>query len=189
MHRSGAAALTAFVLTSSALVSADDWPQWRGPLGTGVTTETNLPERWNGTENVAWRADLGGVGVSSPIVLGNRVFVTSQILSRATRQDPRLPQGGSSGAAEERSIATGLSGAGDPVLLVEAFDASSGSRLWQYRLPAEGPMPTVHDKANMASPSHAKPPAEQLSRAASAPYPAAKPAAGEAPLDAAGAAP
>ena len=150
MHRSGGAALAAMVLTVGVVVSAEDWPQWRGPLGTGVTTETNLPERWSATENVAWRTDLGGVGVSSPIVQGNRVFATSQIGSGDTRQGPRLAQGGEAG---ERSIASGPSGAGGPVFLVEAFAAADGRRLWQYRLPAEGPIPTVHDKANMASPS------------------------------------
>jgi hypothetical protein len=66
-------------LTIGASVSAADWPQWRGPHGTGVSDERDLPVRWSATENVAWQADLGGVGVSSPIVAGDRVFVTSQI--------------------------------------------------------------------------------------------------------------
>ena len=48
-----------------------NWPQWRGPQGTGTSDERNLPLTWSATENVAWRADLGGVGVSSPIVIGN----------------------------------------------------------------------------------------------------------------------
>ena len=69
----------------SVIVSAEDGPQWRGPAGTGVSTEKNLPVRWSATENVAWRADLGGVGVSSPIVLGTRVFVTSQLGAGASR--------------------------------------------------------------------------------------------------------
>ena len=60
-------------------VSAADWPQWRGPHGSGMADDKNLPERWSATENVAWKARLGGVGVSSPIVSGNAVFVTSQI--------------------------------------------------------------------------------------------------------------
>jgi hypothetical protein len=150
-----ALATALFFLTAGSFASADDWPQWRGPLGTGVSAERNLPVRWSASENVAWRVDLGGVGVSSPIVLGNRVFVTSQIGSGASRQGPRLAQGASAGEGE-RSIgaaraAAGVATAGGPVFLVEAFDASSGKRLWQHRLNAVGPMPTVHDKANMAS--------------------------------------
>ena len=139
-----------------AVVSAEDWPQWRGPQGTGVSTEQNLPVRWSATENVAWRADLGGVGVSSPIVLGNRVFVTSQLGAGASRQGPRLAQGGAPDGAGERSLGApraAATAADTPVFLVEAFDRASGKRVWQYRLAAVGPMPTVHDKHNMASPS------------------------------------
>jgi outer membrane protein assembly factor BamB len=138
------------------VVSAEDWPQWRGPAGTGVSTETGLPERWSATENVAWRADLGGVGVSSPIVLGARVFVTSQLGAGTSRQGPRLAQGGAAGGGGERSLGAPRAAGttpGQPVFLVEAFDRASGKRLWQYRLDAVGPMPTVHDKHNMASPS------------------------------------
>ncbi|MEQ1912390.1 MAG: hypothetical protein ABMA15_26445, partial [Vicinamibacterales bacterium] len=81
------------VVMASGSMSAADWPQWRGPHGSGVSAERNLPERWSGTENMAWKAALGGVGVSSPIVAGNSVFVTSQIGSGISRQGPRLAQG------------------------------------------------------------------------------------------------
>ncbi len=149
----------ALALTGSlgVVVSAEDWPQWRGPLGTGVSTEKNLPVRWSATENVAWRADLGGVGVSSPIVLGQRVFVTSQLGAGASRQGPRLAQGAAAADAGERSLGAPRAGGGAatdrPTFLVEAFDKATGKRLWQYRLDAAAPMPTVHDKHNMASPS------------------------------------
>ena len=82
-------------------VSADNWPQWRGPAGTGASSETRLPESWSDTQNVAWKARLKGVGVSSPIVWGDRVFVTSQVGNGESRQDTgsgratrrRLPNG------------------------------------------------------------------------------------------------
>src|SRR6266508_1323433 len=87
-------------------MSAADWPQWRGPHGTGITQETNLPERWSATENVAWKAALAGLGVSSPIVSGNRVFVTSQIGAGVRRpgNHPRLAQGAGAAAAGERAL-------------------------------------------------------------------------------------
>jgi len=59
---------------------AENWPQWRGPDLNGISSEKDLPLRWSATENVAWKATLGGVGVSSPIVAGNLVFATSQQL-------------------------------------------------------------------------------------------------------------
>lgn len=55
---------------------AGDWPQWRGPLGTGVSDETGVPVTWSKTENIRWKVPLDGPGNSTPIVLGKRVFLT-----------------------------------------------------------------------------------------------------------------
>ena len=53
-----------------------DWVQFRGPLSTGVSTAVHLPLTWSETENLRWKAELPGAGASSPIVLGDRIFVT-----------------------------------------------------------------------------------------------------------------
>src|SRR5712671_3083146 len=66
--------------------SPENWPQWRGMSGTGVSTEKALPTEWNRDRNIAWRTDLKGLGVSSPVVWGDRVFVTYQIGAGALRQ-------------------------------------------------------------------------------------------------------
>jgi len=144
----------ALAMVAGGSVSAADWPQWRGPFGTGATDEKDLPVRWSASDNVAWKASLGGVGVSSPIVAGNLVFVTSQIGTGVSRQGPRLAQGTESAGAE-RSLGRGASAAaGDKVFfLVEAFNRADGRRLWEYRLEAAGPLQSVHDKHNLASPS------------------------------------
>jgi outer membrane protein assembly factor BamB len=55
---------------------AAEWPQFRGPGGQGVTSEVNLPLVWSDTENLAWKTALPGYGASSPIALGNRLYVT-----------------------------------------------------------------------------------------------------------------
>ena len=69
-----ACALTAAI---SAAASAQDWPHWRGPNYNGATTATDLPKSFGPEENVRWSADLPGPGASTPIVLGDRVFLTS----------------------------------------------------------------------------------------------------------------
>ena len=74
----------------AALVHADDWPNWRGPASSGITTERGLPERWSDTANIAWKARLDGLGISSPIVSGDLVFVTSQQGNGEVRPGPRL---------------------------------------------------------------------------------------------------
>ncbi len=141
-------------------VTASDWPQWRGPHGTGVADETNLPVRWSATENVAWKAPIVGLGVSTPIVSGDRVFVTSQIGAGVRRagNHPRLAQGADAAGAGERALGTsretGAATAGDrTAFVVEAFHRGDGRRLWEYRVEASGPLPEVHDKHNLASPS------------------------------------
>jgi len=66
----------AIALLSTVSARTANWPAWRGPTGSGVTTETNLPTRWSATENVRWKLPLAEPGNSSPIVWGNRVFIT-----------------------------------------------------------------------------------------------------------------
>ena len=70
-----------FVLVMVAAVlsgHASDWPCWRGPDGLGVSTEANLPVHWGAGKNIAWKVSLPGKGASSPVIVGDRVYVTSQ---------------------------------------------------------------------------------------------------------------
>ncbi len=55
---------------------AGDWLQWRGPLGTGISDEQHVPLVWSTTKNVKWKVSLPAEGNSSPIVVGDKVFVT-----------------------------------------------------------------------------------------------------------------
>ena len=57
-------------------VIASDWPQFRGPAGAGIADEHEYATTWSSTENVAWKIELPGAGASSPIAMGDRVFVT-----------------------------------------------------------------------------------------------------------------
>lgn len=63
-------------VTVSPLLTAADWPQFRGPGSQGTTTEKNLPLTWSDSENVVWKTALPGFGASSPIALGDRLYVT-----------------------------------------------------------------------------------------------------------------
>jgi outer membrane protein assembly factor BamB len=73
------------VLVCAGSLHAEDWPAWRGPRLDGSSLEKNLPLKWNDTDNVAWRTEIPGIGHSSPIVHGNRVFVTTCLLKEQTR--------------------------------------------------------------------------------------------------------
>ncbi len=88
-----------------------EWRQWRGPNGQGVSTETGLPTRWTGdSANVRWRAQIPGIGNSSPIVSAGKVFVTT---SWGNRPSGRLTR-------HERL---------NRVLI--ALDLASGEKLWE----------------------------------------------------------
>ena len=66
-------------VTFSTSTIAENWPGWRGPRGDGTCTEKGLPTTWSTTENVAWKIALPERGNSTPVVWGDRVFVTQAI--------------------------------------------------------------------------------------------------------------
>src|SRR3954452_13025007 len=70
-------AISCFLLLSLPLHACANWPGWRGPQGTGITSEKNLPARWSATENVRWKVPLSGAGVSAPAVWGEHIFLTA----------------------------------------------------------------------------------------------------------------
>ena len=71
-----------------ATLAAEDWPQFRGSqAGVGVD-HPDLPDSWSTTENVRWRADVPGLGWSSPIVSGDHVFITS-VVNSETQEVPK----------------------------------------------------------------------------------------------------
>jgi outer membrane protein assembly factor BamB len=119
------------------------WPSFRGPHASGVAEGQNLPDKWDGKtgENILWHTSIPGLAHSSPIVWGNRVFVTSAISS-----DPKA------------SFRPGLYGDGDASKdrsrhrwVVYALDKQSGKILWE-RVAYEGePMEKRHIKATYAN--------------------------------------
>ena len=56
-------------------LTAENWPQWRGPMLNGLSRETNLPVRWSKTEGLAWTLPLPAWSGSTPIVWGDRIFL------------------------------------------------------------------------------------------------------------------
>src|SRR5882724_9486304 len=66
------------------------WAQWRGPLGMGVSPTAQPPVEWSETKNIRWKTALPGKGHSTPIVWGERVFLTTAIpYGEAVK--PRIP--------------------------------------------------------------------------------------------------
>ncbi len=69
--------LFAVALLTIANARAGNWPHWRGPSYNGSSDEKNLPTKWSRTENIAWTAKLPGPSASTPVIWGDKVFVSS----------------------------------------------------------------------------------------------------------------
>jgi outer membrane protein assembly factor BamB len=70
---------------TAVLGQAEDWPQFRGPTGQGHATERGLPLEWSETKNIVWKTPVPGLGWSSPVVAGGRVWLTTVVESKERR--------------------------------------------------------------------------------------------------------
>lgn len=92
-------ATAALLVSLTGVSAAQNWPQWRGPLASGVAPDANPPVEWSESKNIKWKVPLPGGGSSTPIVWGDRVFVTAAIntgkrvetAATATAQPPNPP--------------------------------------------------------------------------------------------------
>jgi len=145
------------ILLLPSFAVAENWPQWRGPLGTGVSTEKNVPVEWSVSQNIAWRTELPGLGVSSPVVWGNRVFITYQIGAGTLRAGihPTFVREGNPVEAGETPLGGARPKGPDEKIrfVVAALSATDGSRIWEHSMDATGKLPDVHDKRNLATSS------------------------------------
>ena len=111
----------------------NQWPQWRGPLGTGVAPNAEPPLVWSDTRNVRWRTALPGVGHSTPVVWGDRIFLTTA-LPYGPDLEPRYS--GASGAHDNVPVTRRHE------FVVLAIDRSDGKIRWRSTvnkaLPHEG---------------------------------------------------
>ncbi len=119
---------------------AASWSHWRGPKANGVSNETRLPTAWSRTEGIEWHVELPGRGSSTPIVVADRVIVTSQV--------GRGPIGQGRGPGE-------IDKPGKPTVtfVVQAFNRTDGSLVWQDEVASVGELMPVHSMHNLASPS------------------------------------
>jgi outer membrane protein assembly factor BamB len=120
------------------------WPQWRGPLGTGVAPHATPPVAWSEDRNVRWKRPLPGKGHSTPIVWGQRVFVTTAV----PVGDPLPPKySGAPGGHDEEPITHRHRFA------ALAFGCADGRILWDRTLREALPHQGGHRTASLASPS------------------------------------
>lgn len=67
------------VLLTTTVTQAGNWPNWRGPNNDGISEESGLPTSWDSEQNVAWKLTLPGSGGATPVVWGDRIFLTAVV--------------------------------------------------------------------------------------------------------------
>ncbi|MFC1761718.1 PQQ-binding-like beta-propeller repeat protein [Planctomycetota bacterium] len=112
--------LTCVVLMISVgVLQASDWPQFRGPGGRGVSDETKLPSQWDETTNLKWKIPLPGPGSSSPIVYGDKLYITCY-----------------SGYGTEKATSASVNDLKRHLLCV---NPDTGATLWSKAIPSTNP--------------------------------------------------
>jgi outer membrane protein assembly factor BamB len=118
--------LTIAVIIAAITARAEDWPEFRGPTGQGLSRAHNLPVEWSGTKNVVWKQAVPGKGWSSPVLVAGRIYLTSAI------------------AAEQGSSIS---------LRALCLEAAMGKLVWNTEVcaPSVGPATRIHTKNSHAS--------------------------------------
>ncbi len=131
-HPSSLVLLTSLLATP--LLSAQDWPEFRGPAGDGHTDVKNLPTKWSEQENVRWHVELPGKGWSSPVLVAGKLYLTAAITPSGKEDDPKA----------------------DKTLHTLCLDAATGKTLWDVEVfkqdGAKAP-DSIHHKNSHASPT------------------------------------
>jgi outer membrane protein assembly factor BamB len=137
-----AGSLLAMLTTASTAVAPEHWPQFRGSDAGVVADDPTLPESWSGTEHVRWRADVPGLGWSSPIVWGDHVIVTSVVAE------------GENGAPKPGFYAPGAvlsTSAAVHRWMVYDYDFRTGALRWAREVRRGQPLGPKHLKNSYAS--------------------------------------
>jgi len=133
--------LSALLIASFSIAYAENWPGWRGPGSLGISAEKNIPVKWDMTRNVQWKAEVPGLGHSSPVVWGDRVFVTTAV-SSDPKEDywekgfPRIERKPDSAEISWK---------------VMCFDRDTGKLLWDRTAIRKKPANARHTKNSYAS--------------------------------------
>ena len=122
----GAVALGALAVAAA---PADNfWPQWRGPLGTGVSASAKPPTEWSESKNVRWKVEIPGRGSSTPVLWGDRVYVLTA-----------APVGVELSASHATAR-------GPMRYMVMALDRKTGKTVWERTAREEAPHEGTHQQ-------------------------------------------
>ncbi|MEK7831625.1 MAG: PQQ-binding-like beta-propeller repeat protein [Acidobacteriota bacterium] len=135
------------VLAQQPNPAQSQWPQWRGPAGNGVA-RGDAPTTWSETQNIRWKTDVPGRGHSTPVVWGNRIFLTTAIATNPAALNAPPPPNPSGPPGSSKPGTPGFGGGtGSNVehkLVVMALDRKTGKVVWQHSPKTAAPHEGYH---------------------------------------------
>ena len=134
-----------FALAASAIAdeAKKNWGNWRGPLGTGVAPDANPPVEWSEDKNVRWKTEIPGLGHSTPVVWGDRIYLTAAVPVGEPLKEPKYS--GRPGAHNNLPITHKQD------FVVIAVNRMDGEILWQKTVRTALPHEGGHETASLAS--------------------------------------
>ena len=159
------AVFSLLVVVSSRAAGPTDWPQFRGPAAAGIADAHSLPLKWTTKDNIRWTATIPGRGWSSPIVWGNRVYLTSAVNAGSFKEPSTgifgneyvaelTKQGLPAAEVNKRVVARDieLAAEADEVrYMLYAIDAATGKIAWEREAHKGKPSGGRHRKNTYAS--------------------------------------
>ncbi len=141
MKRIAVSVLSAALIAGVLSGADDDWARWRGPDNTGVA-RGEAPLTWSDTENVAWKVPVPGRGMSSPVIWGNRLFLTTAVQTESAAAAPAGAPAQSGG--RRGGFGMGGSAPKEHKFIVMCLDRSTGKTLWERVAATATPHESYH---------------------------------------------
>jgi outer membrane protein assembly factor BamB len=138
----------AVFLTAGFAQAQENWPHWRGPHHNGISDSTGLPMKWSVTENIVWKTPLPSWSAATPIIWGDRIFITSPSKSEPKEEPPAQEQ--PEPTQQRRRRRRPSLDPGGPELFLFCISKKDGKILWKRQLDDKN---HIHRKQNDATPS------------------------------------
>lgn len=142
--------LAILALAAQPALAGPHWSQWRGPDGQGIASDPGVLLEWSPTKNVLWKTAIPGRGYSSPVVWGDRIFLTTAVegdVVPGAKPVKHLMEG------QEFTHPEGVGADRQHTFKVLALDAASGRILWERTAWEGTPYDTRHRRGSFAAPT------------------------------------
>jgi outer membrane protein assembly factor BamB len=131
--------------TSAPFSGDDDWPRWRGPADNGMA-RGDAPLTWSDTEHISWKHEIPGKGNSSPVIWGDKIFITTAIPMPASAAPAPAAEGTPPAGGRGRGMQSGGAVGTDHEFVLICFNRNTGKLLWEQVAKVAAPHEGYHPR-------------------------------------------